>query len=72
MADLTQAVVESYPLCQLCPDHQPNEARYDGKTKDGPWGYMCEKHFQEHGVGLGMGRGQKLILSEQAQKDALL
>ena len=38
-------------------------ALYDGKTKDGPWAYMCEDHFKSHGVGLGTGRGQKLIYS---------
>lgn len=40
----------------------PNvEAVYDGKTKEGPWAFMCEKCFKEHGVGLGTGRGQKLV-----------
>ena len=36
-------------------------AHYDGKTKIGPWAYMCEEHFQMYGIGLGPGRGQKLI-----------
>ena len=36
-------------------------AKYDGKTKMGPWADMCQEHFDEFGVGLGLGRGQKLI-----------
>jgi hypothetical protein len=32
---------------------------YDAKTKYGPWGFLCEKCFKEHGVGLGTGKGQK-------------
>lgn len=37
-------------------------AAYDGKTTDGPWAYMCPEHFQSHDVGLGTGKGQKLVL----------
>lgn len=37
-------------------------ASYDGKTKMGPWANMCEDCFETYGVGLGLGRGQKLIL----------
>lgn len=39
-------------------------AAYDGKTRRGPWAYMCEECFQVWGVGLGTGRGQLLILEE--------
>lgn len=35
-------------------------AEYDGKTRFGPWAYMCEKCFREYGSGLGVGRGQHL------------
>lgn len=37
-------------------------AAYDGKTRSGPWANMCEECFAEYGVGLGTGRGQRLIL----------
>jgi hypothetical protein len=43
-------------------DEIPVPAKYDGKTKRGPWANMCEECFQVHGVGLGLGRGQELIL----------
>jgi hypothetical protein len=41
------------------------EATYDGKTVHGPWAYMCDLHFGQHGIGLGTGRGQKLIVGER-------
>ena len=37
-------------------------AYYDGKTKRGPWAYMCESCFRSEGIGLGLGKGQRLIL----------
>lgn len=30
----------------------------DGKTKYGPWAWMCRHCHDVHGVGLGLGRGQ--------------
>lgn len=42
--------------CDFC----GSEAKYDGKTKGGPWAFMCESCFNTQGVGLGIGRGQKL------------
>ncbi len=64
----TEIKVNRFPLCDFiegsiwsdCRDE--GEARYDGKTIHGPWAYMCEQHFTEFGVGLGTGRGQRLIL----------
>ena len=32
---------------------------YDAKTKHGPWAFMCGPCFTKHGVGLGIGAGQK-------------
>jgi hypothetical protein len=53
------------PNCDTHPLDQPPElAAYDGKTRMGPWGYMCEECFEKFGVGLGVGRGQRLILRE--------
>jgi len=49
-------VISEKHKCQFCGD----EAKYDGKTKVGPWAWMCEKCFIRYGVGLGMGKGQKL------------
>ena len=44
------------------------EANYDGKTVDGPWAYMCNEHFAARGIGLGTGRGQRLIVGEKPKK----
>lgn len=57
--------VDKIPPCDLCKAFQGKNdvpAKYDGKTIQGPWGYMCERHFRSYGVGLGTGRGQRLIL----------
>lgn len=35
-------------------------ADFDAKTKFGPWAYLCAEHFQQYGIGLGIGKGQKL------------
>ena len=35
-------------------------AKYDGKTRMGLWANMCEAHFYRYGVGLGVGKGQKV------------
>lgn len=53
-----EAVVASVPKCDYC----ERLAMVDGKTKDGPWANMCEKHFEQNGIGLGQGMGQKYIL----------
>lgn len=37
-------------------------AAYDGKTKRGPWANMCDACFGTHGIGLGTGRGQRLVV----------
>jgi hypothetical protein len=54
------ARVSKIPRCDIrgC----SNDAGYDGKTNLGPWAYMCEKHFKELGIGLGTGKGQKLVV----------
>jgi len=43
--------------CNFC----ENVARYNGRVKGGTsWAYMCDDHFGYLGVGLGIGKGQKL------------
>jgi hypothetical protein len=57
MDDITEVKVLYIPKCDLCGDM----AVYDGKTKYGPWAYMCECCFQTAGKGLGLGKGQRLV-----------
>lgn len=54
--------------CDLCKSQGLQvQAVYDGKTVHGPWAYMCEEHFGAMGVGLGTGRGQRLIVGEKPE-----
>lgn len=58
--------VAKKPNCDICKYVEGKdgvEADYDGATTQGPWANMCERHFQSHGVGLGTGRGQRLVVA---------
>ena len=54
----TEVEMDAMPTCDFC--HKV--AGYDGQTKMGSWAYMCEEHFEMYGIGLGIGRGQRLVL----------
>ncbi len=47
-----------FPKCDLC----DSQAFYDGLTIHGKWGYMCKEHFTRIGVGLGLGKGQEIVV----------
>jgi len=47
--------------CQLC-DGDYNGVMYDAKTQRG-WANMCQPCFEEFGIGLGIGFGQRYDLS---------
>jgi len=55
----TSVKITNLPKCDLC---RTVTARFDGRTIHGPWAYMCQACFDIHGVGLGTGFGQELIL----------
>lgn len=63
MASHTAVKVRVLPECSFHPDRA---AHYDGKTKEGPWANMCDECFQTRGVGLGLGKGQELVVEEAA------
>lgn len=44
-------------ICDFC----DKVARYDARMELGSWAYMCKEHFKQYGIGLGTGKGQKLI-----------
>ena len=50
-------IMDTIPLCDIC----TKKACYDAKTIHGAWGYLCEGCFRTYGIGLGLGRGQRLI-----------
>jgi len=59
----TTTKVASLPPCDFCTEAgTTTQAAVDGKTNLGPWAYMCEMHYATHGIGLGLGRGQRLVL----------
>lgn len=62
--DHTEVEVAVLPMCDLHKALHGTEveAVYDGKTKSGPWANMCEPCFKIHGVGLGLGVGQHLVV----------
>ena len=62
----TEVKVSKPPNCDLCEkvENKKTPALYDGKTTLGPWGFLCQKHFNQFGIGLGLGRGQKLLADE--------
>lgn len=60
LGGLNYVRVERLHTCDL-PDCR-GEARYDAKTPQGPWAYLCQAHARIFGIALGMGRGQLLLL----------
>ena len=58
MSRHTKVLVPDLPVCDFCGE----EAHYDGKTIHGPWANMCKSCFRKHGIGLGLDRGQELVL----------
>jgi hypothetical protein len=67
----TIARVTRIPNCDW-PHETPTPALYDAKSRRGPWGYMCQTHFDSESLGrLGLGIGQKLELyTEKELADA--
>jgi hypothetical protein len=60
------SVIPNCDICQVGPWPRTTPAVVDGKTQQGPWAYMCEQHHEQYGVGLGTGRGQRLVLASES------
>ena len=62
----TEVIVQRFPPCDFCTQRgiPYQAAHYDCKTIYGPWANMCEEHFRAYGRGLGLGKGQRLVLEE--------
>ena len=62
MAEAFPIVKISKPVsCQLC-QHPIGKVFVDGRTKAGPWAYMCLPCFKVNGEGFGVGRGQEFTV----------
>lgn len=57
--DTATKVLVERPPCDLC-NQRP--AAIDGKTTFGAWAYMCVPCHEQYGVGLGLGKGQRLLI----------
>lgn len=67
--DTATDVLCDRPKCDICPLVGQTPARpaaIDGATTQGPWAYMCVPCFEVHGVGLGLGKGQRLLIEPVA------
>ena len=61
--------MDELPKCQFC----DALARYDDKTKMGPWAYMCERHHKVYGVGVGYKLEKRVkIAAEKTDKVPLV
>ncbi len=59
-----QVEVTELPKCDFC----YGQGYVDGQTVYGRWGIMCKVHFAMHGVGLGTGKGQRLVLKTEEEE----
>lgn len=58
------AKVASIPPCDIHKSRgETVDAVYDGATVAGPWAYMCDDCMGRYGIGIGTGRGQRLVLA---------
>jgi hypothetical protein len=55
----TTVTVTALPACDIC----GAVASYDAKTSLGGWASLCKADFARYGVGLGLGKGQKLVVA---------
>lgn len=69
-ADHTSVIVQRIPDCDLCKqDDKSTPAYADASLVFGSWGYVCIEHFNEFGSGLGLGRGQRLLLDPDSASE---
>ena len=61
MKDVRTVRLVNKVKCEYC----KNIAEYDARTGIGAWCYLCQEHFERYGIGLGLGRGQKIVYDEQ-------
>ena len=54
-------------VCDVCHGPFTENIMYDAATYHGPWANMCMHCFNEIGVGLGTGLGQKYEQNDQGQ-----
>lgn len=69
--DQVEARVYNIPKCQFVHMHMHEtdegmpDAAYDFKTTLGAWAFGCESCFKLYGLGVGTGKGQRLVKVEK-------
>ena len=61
----TAVKVTKLPECDYC--RRTFDEMYDAKTIYGYWANLCPYHFGHYGIGLGLGKGQKLVLEAEGK-----
>jgi hypothetical protein len=62
--------VQSIPPCDFCIQLGKSQVAYaECKTVLGIWANVCKAHFATKAIGLGLGLGQKFILSEKVERN---
>jgi hypothetical protein len=65
----TSVVVSKIPPCDVCKQGGVTAPAYaDAALTLGSWGYVCVEHFNQYGKGLGLGRGQRLLLEDESER----
>lgn len=73
MSDHTSVIVQSIPNCDVCKMNGITRPAYaDARLTIGTWGNVCIQHFNTLGSGLGLGRGQRLLLDPKADEKRTL
>lgn len=67
MSGHTKVMVAVLPDCDYCLAESDTKvpAVIDGKTRSGPWANMCQWHYEVNGIGLGLGRGQRMVVGNR-------
>ena len=76
LAEQPQINVATYDAATNIFDrYESHGVAHDGGSSNlvarGKWAYMCEGHYEDYGVGLGLGVGQKLILRDSDEHKAI-
>lgn len=73
MSDHTSVIVQSIPNCDICKMSGVTTPAYaDAALTVGTWGNVCIQHFNQYGRGLGLGRGQRLLLDPKVEAERTL
>lgn len=59
--------VSRLPACDICQDGTLAEYDVSLRVFGGTWGNVCGNHFHHFGCTLGVGLGQRLILSKEGE-----